>query len=130
MSHRLAADLVVLLHFVFVLFVILGGLAALRRRWVMWLHLPVVVWGTLIELVGWVCPLTPLENRLRHAGGQAGYSGGFVEEYILPIVYPAGLTREIQFILGGLVVLINVAIYTLVWRRWRRSKRLGETSDS
>lgn len=117
MTHQLAADFVVVLHFAFILFVILGGLLAVRWRRAPWVHLPAVVWGVLVELVGWRCPLTPLENKLRHAGGQAGFQGGFVEEYILPIVYPAGLTREVQYVLGGLIILVNVVVYFLIWRQ-------------
>ncbi|MFP3940143.1 MAG: DUF2784 domain-containing protein [Thermoanaerobaculia bacterium] len=120
-AYRLAADLVVLVHLAFVLFVVLGGLLALRWRWVPWVHLPVVLYGFLIQVVGWVCPLTPLENRLRRAAGEAGYEGGFVEHYILPILYPGGLTREIQLALALLVVVVNGAIYTLVWRRRHRA---------
>jgi hypothetical protein len=106
-----SADLVVLLHFLFVLFVVFGGLVALRWPRVAYLHLPVAVYGTLIELVGWVCPLTPLEKRLRESAGLQGYEGGFVEHYILPVLYPSGLTRGIQLSLGLLVIVLNVAIY-------------------
>jgi hypothetical protein len=106
-----SADLVVLLHFLFVLFVVFGGLVALRWPRVAYLHLPVAVYGTLIELVGWVCPLTPLEKRLRESAGLQGYEGGFVEHYILPVLYPSGLTRGIQLSLGLVVIVLNVAIY-------------------
>jgi hypothetical protein len=110
------ADLVVLLHFTFVLFVVFGGLLALRWPKVAYVHLPVAVYGTLIELVGWVCPLTPLEKRLRESAGLQGYEGGFVEHYILPVLYPAGLTRTVQLILGALVIGINLFIYTVIAR--------------
>ena len=119
MIARLSADLVVLVHLAFVLFVVLGGLLALRWRWMPWLHLPAAIWGAAVELFGWYCPLTPLENSLRRAGGAAGYEGGFVERYLLPLLYPGDLTREIQLVLGALVVLVNVAIYLVVWRRRR-----------
>lgn len=119
-AYRLAADLVVLVHLAFVAFVVLGGLLALRWRWVPWVHLPVALYGTLIELVGWICPLTPLEHRLRRAAGEAGYAGGFVEHYLLPVLYPAPLTPTVQVVLGLLVVAVNLAVYALVWRRWRR----------
>lgn len=115
---RLAADLVVLVHIAFVAFVVLGGLLALRWRWIPWLHLPVAAYGAAIELVGWICPLTPLENRLRRAAGEAGYEGGFVEHYLLPVLYPGALTPELQLTLGLLVVAVNLAVYTAVW--WRR----------
>lgn len=118
--HRLLADLVVLLHFAFILFVFLGGLLVLRRPRLAWLHLPAVAWGALIEFAGWLCPLTPLENRLRLAAGQEGYATGFVEHYILPVVYPPGLTREVQLVLGVLVLLVNAVAYWLVWRRRKR----------
>ncbi|HET8762553.1 MAG TPA: DUF2784 domain-containing protein [Gemmatimonadales bacterium] len=117
------ADAVVTLHFGFVLFVILGGLLVLRWRWAAWLHLPAAAWGTLVEFAGLICPLTPLEKWLRHEGGLAGYHGGFVEHYVLPVLYPSGLTRSVQVVLGTLVVLFNLLVYWLVWRRIRRSSR-------
>jgi hypothetical protein len=121
--YRLLADLVVVLHAGFVLYVVLGGLTALRWPRAAWLHLPVVAWGAGIEFLGGICPLTPLENRLRQLGGEAGYAGGFVEHYLLPVLYPAALTRDVQVLLGGFVLLLNLAIYTVVWRRWRRRRR-------
>jgi hypothetical protein len=109
--YRFGADLVVVAHLLFIVFAVIGGLAVLRWHWLAFVHLPVVVWATVVELMGWVCPLTPLEIALRVAAGEAGYHGGFVEHYILPIVYPAGLTREIQWLLAALVVLVNAVIY-------------------
>ena len=114
------ADLTVVIHFLFVLFVIFGGLLALRWPKVAYVHLPVAVYGALIELVGWICPLTPLEKRLRESAGLEGYEGGFVEHYILPVLYPAGLTRTVQLVLGALVVAVNIAIYGVIARRHRR----------
>src|SRR3954470_2924741 len=111
------ADLVVVFHFAFVLFVVLGGLLVLRWRWVAFVHLPVALYGALIELVGWVCPLTPLEKRLRESAGLPGYQGGFVEHYILPVLYPAGLTRSVQLVLGMLVIGLNLVIYIVVGRK-------------
>jgi Protein of Unknown function (DUF2784) len=111
------ADLVVLIHFAFVLFVVLGGLLVLRWPKMMYLHLPAAVWGAVIELAGGICPLTPLENSLRRSAGLAGYEGGFVEHYILPVLYPTGLTRGVQLTLGMLVIGINVAIYAWVMAR-------------
>lgn len=92
------------------------------RKWA-WVHVPAAVWGVAIEWVGWVCPLTPLENWLRLQAGVAGYRGGFVEHYLLPVLYPTGLTRGAQVALGGLVVAINLAAYLVVWTRYRRLER-------
>lgn len=117
MPYHLLADLVVLLHLAFVLFVVLGALLALKWRAVMWLHLPAAVWGALVELNGWICPLTPLENWLRTQGGGQRYDGDFLVRYLLPILYPTGLTREAQIVLGIVVVVVNGAIYGWLWRR-------------
>jgi hypothetical protein len=118
MSYRLLADLLVGLHLAFVLFVVLGGLLVLRWPWLAWAHLPAAIWGAWIEAAGWICPLTPVENDLRRAAGQAGYPGGFIEHYILPVLYPPGLTREAQHVLAAAVVAINLAAYgVLLWRR-------------
>lgn len=117
MGYRVLADGVLLLHLLFILFVIGGGLLVLRRPSLAWVHLPVALWGALIEFAGWICPLTPLENTLRRMAGDAGYGGGFIEHYLLPIVYPGALTREIQIGLGLAVVAINVIVYALAWRR-------------
>jgi len=113
----LLADLVVAVHLLFVLFVVLGGLLVLRWRWVAYLHIPAALWGAAIELYGWICPLTPLENQLRRQGGGAGYSGDFIEHYILPVLYPSALTRPIQLLLGFLVLAANLGIYAYVFRR-------------
>lgn len=99
---------------------VVGGLLALRWPRVAWVHLPVALYGALIEIVGWICPLTPLENDLRRAAGEAGYEGGFVEHYLLPILYPGALTRDVQLLLAAAVVAINVAVYAAVLRRRRR----------
>ena len=116
------ADLVVALHFAFVLFVALGGLLALCWPRVAWLHIPAVLWGgALIEFSGWICPLTPLENYLRRRQGQAGYEEDFIARYFLPVLYPDGLTRNDQLMLGGLTLSINLAIYTYIFLRHRRS---------
>ncbi len=108
--------LVVALHLGFILFAVLGGLLAFRWRWMPWLHLPAVAWGAFVEVTGRICPLTLFENSLRQTSGGAGYEGDFIEQYLLPIVYPAGLTREIQWTLAALLVAANVAIYAAVWR--------------
>lgn len=120
MSYRVLADLVLILHLGFVVFVVLGGLLVLRWPAIMALHIPAAVWGVMIEFTGWLCPLTPLENWLRVRGGELGYSGGFIEHYIQPVLYPSGLTRGIQIALGTLVVLLNLTAYSIVLSRSRR----------
>jgi len=120
MPWRLLAGLLVVFHLGFVLFVVLGGLLALRWRRAAWFHLPAAAWGAWVELSATICPLTPLESRLRQLGGQAGYSGGFIEHYLLPVLYPAGLNQGVQIALGVFVVAFNVTVYALVWRRARR----------
>jgi hypothetical protein len=117
MLYKLLADAVAVLHLLFVAFAVAGGLLALRWRWMPWLHLPALAWGATVEFTGWICPLTPLENRLRAAGGEAGYSGGFVDHYLLPLLYPAALDREMQLALGLGLLAINAVAYFLVWRR-------------
>ncbi|MEJ2720236.1 MAG: DUF2784 domain-containing protein [bacterium] len=117
MIYRVLADGVVLVHLAFILFVILGGVLVVKWKWLAWIHIPAFVWGVLIEFAGWWCPLTPLENWLRESGDAARYQTGFVEHYILPVIYPTALTREIQFVLGGIVLIINLAIYGIVFRR-------------
>jgi hypothetical protein len=124
--YRVAADLVVLLHAAFVLFVLFGGVLAWWRRGWIWLHLPAMTWGILIELCGWVCPLTYLENFLRRQAGQSGYTGGFVEHYLIPVLYPERLDRSLQLALALVVVVVNALIYGVtVVRAWklRRSFR-------
>lgn len=122
MIWRTLADLVLLIHLGFIVFVIIGGFLARRWHWVPWVHLPAVAWGGAIEIGGWICPLTPLENSLRQASGEAGYTGGFMEQYLVPIIYPAGLTPDIQVYIGLGVLLINGVAYTMVWRGRVRSK--------
>jgi hypothetical protein len=117
MHYRLLADLVLVAHAAFVAFVMLGGLAVLRWPRLAWLHLPVVLWGAGIEFFGGICPLTPLENRWRQLAGDQGYAGGFVDHYIVALLYPDGLTRSVQMALGLLVLVVNVAIYAYAWRR-------------
>ena len=107
MWARWLADGVVLLHFAFVVFVVLGGFLVVRWRRLAWLHVPCAVWGFLIEVEGWICPLTYLENDLRRRAGQLGYSGSFIEHYLLPVIYPPGLTRSVQIVIGSAVVAVN-----------------------
>lgn len=123
MACRLAADATLLLHLGFIVFVVLGGLLAWRWRWVALLHGPAAAWGAVVELSGRVCPLTDLENHLRRCAGQAGYGEGFIEHYLLPVVYPAGLTRDTQLVLAGIVVAVNAAVYAGLWWRSRRGRR-------
>jgi len=120
MFYQILASAVVLIHFAFVIFVIFGGFLVLRWRWLSWLHLPAVIWGALIEFAGWICPLTPLENQFRMRSGTAGYEAGFIEHYLLPIIYPEGLTRSLQIKLGIIVIIINVSIYGfLLYKKYK-----------
>lgn len=116
----LLADAVVLLHLAFVAFVVFGGLLVIRWPRAAWLHIPAAAWGVAVELCGWYCPLTPLEHALRQGGG-AAYDGDFIARYLLPVLYPAGLTRNAQLSLGLFALAVNVAIYTVAWRRRRRA---------
>jgi Protein of Unknown function (DUF2784) len=119
MTYRWLADATVVLHFAFIAFVVLGSVLVRRRRAWAWLHVPAVVWVAYLEFTGTVCPLTPLENALRARAGDAGYAGGFVEHYLVPIIYPAGLTPGIQIALGAAVIAVNLLAYWSIWRRRR-----------
>jgi hypothetical protein len=119
MLYRLLADATVVLHLGFVLFVVGGGLLVWRYPRLVWLHVPAVLWGAFIEFAGWICPLTPLENWLREQGGQSAYATSFVEHYLMPVLYPQSLTRAVQWMLGGLVLLVNITVYVRIWRRRR-----------
>lgn len=123
MLYSLLADTVVLIHLLFIVFVITGGMLAKRSRKWMLIHLPAAAWATMIELRGWICPLTPLENMLWEKAGQAGYAAGFIEHYLVPIIYPAALTPRIQLYLGAAVILVNAAVYFLVLRTGRNKIR-------
>lgn len=123
MLYQVMADGLVLLHLLFICFVVLGGLLIYRWRWILFLHLPAVTWGTLLEFNNWLCPLTPLEQRFRLAGGEAGYRGGFIEHYLLPIIYPADLTREVQTCLGIIVIVANLLIYGILLARLLRDQQ-------
>jgi hypothetical protein len=115
--YGVLADLVLAAHFAFVVFVVLGGLLVLRWPKMAWVHVPAACWGVAIEFAGWICPLTPLESDLRARAGEYGYQGDFIARYLLPVLYPEGLTREAQFVLGSAALLFNIAVYVLVWRR-------------
>ena len=117
------ADALVLGHLLFVAFVMAGGFLLVRWPKLAWLHLPAAAWGAIIEFTGWICPLTPLENQLRVMGGGYAYRGGFVERYLLPVLYPENLTASIQQVLGGVVVVVNVIAYVLAYRALRRNNR-------
>ena len=119
MLYKLAADFVFLIHLAFVGFVVLGGFAVWKFPRLAWLHLPAVAWGAAIEFMGWICPLTPWEQSLRRLAGENGYSGGFVEHYLVPLLYPEQLTRADQVLLGVLVLALNVTAYALILRRHR-----------
>src|SRR5215510_5061724 len=122
MLARIAADAALLVHFAFVAFVVLGGALLLRWPKLAWVHLPAVVWAALVELNGWICPLTPLEVELRRASGEAGYAGDFLEHYIVALLYPEELTRAMQAVLAVLVVLVNALLYALILRRARHRR--------
>ena len=123
MIYRALADGVLVVHLAFVLFVVLGGLAALRWPRVAWVHVPVALYGAAIEFIGFVCPLTPLEVALRRRGGEAGYAGGFIDHYVTAAIYPEGLTRGTQLALGAAVLLVNGAVYAAWLRRQRGARR-------
>jgi hypothetical protein len=123
MTYRALADLVLVVHFAFVLFVIFGGVLALRWPRVAWIHLPIAFYGVVVEFIGFVCPLTPLEVGLRQRGGQAGYAGGFIDHYITAAIYPTGLTRQAQFVLGTALVVLNIVVYGIWWKRRAMTRR-------
>lgn len=117
MIYRILADLVVVLHFLFVLFVVFGGVLVVARPRLAFIHIPIALWGAGIEFASGLCPLTPLENWLRRRGGEQGYSGGFIEHYLIPVLYPAGLTRTVELVLGVTVLVVNAFFYWKVWQK-------------
>ncbi|WP_455201057.1 DUF2784 domain-containing protein [Kaarinaea lacus] len=117
------ANIILIVHFLFILFALLGGLFLLRYRWVAWLHVPAFIWAALISFAGWVCPLTPWEVALRKAAGEDGYAGGFIEQYITPVIYPEGYTREFAITAGITVLLVNLLIYGAVIYRTRIQRK-------
>jgi hypothetical protein len=123
--YRALADGTVVVHLAFIVFVVLGGLLALRWPRMMWGHIPAAAWGVLIELRGWICPLTPLENYFRRRGGEASYSGGFIEQYLEAVIYPPGISGLTQLALAAVVLLVNVAVYSLVFHRRRTTGAAG-----
>lgn len=135
MLALIAADTVLLLHLTFIAFALFGSLLAFRWHWILYIQLPAAVWGIFVELTGRLCPLTYLENHFRARAGQDGYSESFVEHYLLPIIYPSGLTRDIQFVLAAVVLAVNAVIYgILVWQHFRQTRirqtHLGHRPDN
>ena len=130
MPYRLLADLTVLVHAAFILFALGGGLLALRWPRIVWLHLPAAVWAAFVEFSGRICPLTPLENHYRELAGETGYTGDFIDHYLLPVIYPVGLTRGVQLWLGIGVLAINVIAYALLLRRYRKRRSPEDTRGS
>jgi hypothetical protein len=122
MVYRVLADFTLVIHLAFIVFAMMGALLVLRWRWLIFVHIPAAVWGVLIQFKGWICPLTPLENRLRRSAGQSGYEGGFIDHYLLPVIYPEGLTTNIQIILGTVVLILNFVFYLLVILRIRKER--------
>ncbi len=128
MIYRVLADLILVTHFAFAVFTVLGGLLVLRRRALLWAHLASLLWGVVIQWADWTCPLTPLESRLREAGGEAGYTGGFVEHYVSMILYPEGLTVELRYLLGAALIAVNLMVYGYIYSRGRRAAQAGGVS--
>ncbi|MCK4742288.1 MAG: DUF2784 domain-containing protein [Sulfuriflexus sp.] len=120
MFYSLAADALLIVHLLFILFVVLGALLVMKWRWLIYLHLPTVFWGILIEFNHWICPLTPWENSLRQTAGEASYNSGFIEHYLLPLIYPAKLNYDIQILLGSLVIIVNLSLYLLLALKIKR----------
>lgn len=126
MIYQFLADAVLVIHMLFIVFVIGGGFLVLKKRWLAWVQIPAAIWGILIEWMGWFCPLTPLENHFRQLAGQSVYDGGFVEHYLLPVIYLDGLTREIQILLGIFVVAVNMGIYTYIILSKKKQNRIWQ----
>ncbi len=121
MIYLILANILLVLHFLFIFFVVIGSLFVFYKRWLIWIHIPAVLYGVLIEFSGWICPLTPLENHFRILAGQSGYLHSFVQQYLLKIIYPGGLTRHDQVIIGSVLLIVNLFIYLLIFRRFRKN---------
>ncbi|MBU8910558.1 MAG: DUF2784 domain-containing protein [Desulfobacterales bacterium] len=116
MTHLILANSILMMHFAFILFVVFGGLLVFYRKWISWLHIPAIFWAALIEFSGWICPLTHLENNFRTLAGQSGYNYGFIQHYLLKVIYPDGLTRPVQIILGFGVLILNLLVYAVFFK--------------
>lgn len=125
MSYRLAADLILVLHLLFIAFVLFGGMLCLLRGWWAWLHLPAMLWGICVEWAGLICPLTPLENQFRQMASDHGYREGFIEHYLVPLIYPERLTMPLQWFLGGLVLIVNMLVYLRVLQKQPKKSGRG-----
>ena len=122
MIYSFLADLLVVFHLVFILYVMAGALLIFKWPKTLWLNMPACFWGMTVEITGWICPLTPWEIQLRRLAGEEGYTGSFIEHYLIPIIYPSGLTREVQMVLGGTVLIVNLCLYTLILIKKRKRK--------
>ena len=127
MIYSFLADLLVVFHMVFILYVMAGALLIFKWPKTLWLHLPSCFWGMTVEFTGWICPLTPWEIQLRILAGEEGYTGSFIKQYLIPIIYPSGLTREVQMVLGGTILIVNLSLYTLILMK-RRKRKTPENS--
>ncbi len=125
MLYQLVADLIVLIHFAFIVFVLAGGLLVFKWHWILWLHIPAAIWGALIVMVGWICPLTPIENMLRQGGAGVAYPSGFIDRYFAPLIYPADFTDEMAIAMGVVVIVINVLVYSIFLVRRKREIDAG-----
>ena len=123
MISKLIADALIIVHLFFILFVLLGGLLVLKWQKIALLHLPCVLWGALLEFYGWICPLTPLENYFRESGGASRYTEGFIDHYIIPLIYPSGLDRNTQVVFGIIVITVNIIAYALVLRKQSNKRK-------
>ena len=130
MLYRFAADIVLFVHLAFVLFVVAGALLVLRFRWLAWVHAPAAAWGAFVELTGRICPLTTMENSLRRAAGQLGYDTSFMEHYVLPLIYPVGLTRQMQMWAAGIVLAVNAILYAIVLFSYRASGKNAQSEET
>jgi len=117
MIHLIIANTILVVHLAFILFAVFGGLLVFYKKWMPWLHIPAIFWAAMIEFSGWICPLTPLENNFRVLAGQNGYNQGFIQYYLLKVIYPDGLTRQVQIFLGAGLLILNLLIYAAVLKR-------------